>query len=281
MTRRSANPPDYLDAADFSIADMAAAVAMGVLSRPRLIGGAVVAATMFGFFGANAALFQTSEHPRALFATRLSLFDQQAAEQREPLRVLAPKAGETHIRVERQSAVGDTKPEKHPDQGPRGDAKTMSVQSALSEMGLYTGEIDGLEGPKTEAAIIAYQKALGTQQSGRIDGVLLEALNLSAETVAAIPAPKPRPQEPVATTVVPEPVAPLVAVPGTGESAARIARIQAGLRAFGHDQIDIDGVVGSKTRAAITEFQALFRIAQTGEPSVEVEKKMREIGLLN
>ena len=69
-------------------------------------------------------------------------------------------------------------------------------------------------------------------------------------------------------------------VAGSGE-AVRIARIQAGLRAFGHDQIEIDGIAGSQTRDAIAEFQSLFRLAATGEPDAQTEAKMREIGLIN
>jgi peptidoglycan hydrolase-like protein with peptidoglycan-binding domain len=58
-------------------------------------------------------------------------------------------------------------------------------------------------------------------------------------------------------------------------------KIQAGLKAFGNDKIEIDGVMGNRTRAAIREFQSLFGLPVTGEPSEEVYAKMREIGLTN
>ncbi|RUY85717.1 peptidoglycan-binding domain-containing protein, partial [Mesorhizobium sp. M7A.F.Ca.CA.003.01.2.1] len=62
---------------------------------------------------------------------------------------------------------------------------------------------------------------------------------------------------------------------------ARIVKIQAGLKAFGNDDMQLDGVVGARTKAAIKEFQSLFGLPQTGEPDEIVYVKMREIGLTN
>jgi peptidoglycan hydrolase-like protein with peptidoglycan-binding domain len=61
----------------------------------------------------------------------------------------------------------------------------------------------------------------------------------------------------------------------------RIVKIQAGLKAFGNDDMQLDGVVGARTKAAIKEFQSLFGLPQTGEPDEVVYVKMREIGLTN
>ena len=62
---------------------------------------------------------------------------------------------------------------------------------------------------------------------------------------------------------------------------ARIVKIQAGLKAFGNDGIQLDGVVGAQTSAAIREFQSLFGLPVTGAPDEAVYAKMREIGLTN
>ena len=80
--------------------------------------------------------------------------------------------------------------------------------------------------------------------------------------------PKPTPRA--------DPASAAVAVPD-----ARIVKVQAGLKAFGNDDIQLDGVVGSRTRAAIREFQSLFGLPETGEPDPEVYAKMREVGLTN
>jgi peptidoglycan hydrolase-like protein with peptidoglycan-binding domain len=60
-----------------------------------------------------------------------------------------------------------------------------------------------------------------------------------------------------------------------------VVRIQAGLKAFGNDEMEIDGVIGSRTKAAIREFQSLFGLPETGEPDQAVYAKMKEIGLTN
>ena len=48
-----------------------------------------------------------------------------------------------------------------------------------------------------------------------------------------------------------------------------VQKIQAGLKAFGNDGMEIDGVIGSKTRSAIREFQSLFGLPVTGEPDAK------------
>ena len=40
--------------------------------------------------------------------------------------------------------------------------------------------------------------------------------------------------------------------------------------------MEIDGVIGAKTRAAIREFQSLFGLPVTGEPDQKLYAKMRE-----
>jgi peptidoglycan hydrolase-like protein with peptidoglycan-binding domain len=89
-----------------------------------------------------------------------------------------------------------------------------------------------------------------------------------------VPRPAPRPGD---TSAVP------VSVPAASAPApdARIIKIQAGLKAFGIDVMQLDGVVGARTKAAIKEFQSLFGLPETGEPDEVVYAKMREIGLTN
>jgi peptidoglycan hydrolase-like protein with peptidoglycan-binding domain len=52
------------------------------------------------------------------------------------------------------------------------------VQENLRRMGYYRGQVDGLSGPSTRAAIRAYQIDRGLQVTGRIDSELLEDLGL-------------------------------------------------------------------------------------------------------
>jgi len=59
------------------------------------------------------------------------------------------------------------------------DQVIANVQTALQEQGLYQGEVDGLLGPQTRAAIADYQSANGLAETAAIDQPTLESLGMS------------------------------------------------------------------------------------------------------
>jgi peptidoglycan hydrolase-like protein with peptidoglycan-binding domain len=279
-----------------------------VFARPRLVASTVVFCVLFTYFTANAIYAQYRHHPRALFSTRELAFDPDAVRSGAPAAARKKSARETRIVIDRS-------PVRKP---PQGDKTVARVQKALSQMGLYHGAVDGLKGPMTSDAIRNYQKIVGLAQTGEVDTALLGELNQAPAIVSAIPTPRPKREagaEPdaghdVEDAAAPEPenagrlsaaevdsVEAVVATAGNaGEKiaadtaqdqaaetadAGRVARIQAGLRAFGHDAIEIDGVAAGATIEAIREFQRLFRLEPTGLADEAVEAKMREIGLIN
>jgi Putative peptidoglycan binding domain len=54
-----------------------------------------------------------------------------------------------------------------------------NVQSALQEQGYYQGEIDGVLGPQTRAALAEYQSAQGLEPTGLVDEPTLETLGMT------------------------------------------------------------------------------------------------------
>ena len=56
----------------------------------------------------------------------------------------------------------------------------IGAQASLQRMGHYTGAIDGVGGPKTTAALVAFQKAAGLHPSGTLDADTIAALALPA-----------------------------------------------------------------------------------------------------
>lgn len=50
------------------------------------------------------------------------------------------------------------------------------AQSKLHDAGLYSGPIDGLAGPKTHRAVLAYQKKQGMTQTGQLDTATVNSL---------------------------------------------------------------------------------------------------------
>ena len=172
----------------------------------------------------------------------------------------------------------------------KGDPVVEQVQGILKDLDFYSGTVDGISGPNTRKAIQAYQQKVGLNASGEIDALLLDQLGATPKT-ASVPKPQPRPDTQAAVPVSLQTNSGQTnsgqtnsgqtdAAPTQGPD-PRIVKIQAGLKAFGNDDMQLDGVVGARTKAAIKEFQSLFGLPQTGEPDEIVYVKMREIGLTN
>jgi peptidoglycan hydrolase-like protein with peptidoglycan-binding domain len=76
------------------------------------------------------------------------------------------------------------------------DAETLrSVQQTLAQRGFDPGPIDGLWGPRTEAALRSFQQSQGLSASGSLDAQTLAALNVSGGTATATSLPTTRSSE--------------------------------------------------------------------------------------
>lgn len=245
---RSARPVEDEDEIYGSPVRQALAGFGAVIARyPAIAGGSTAFLVALSFVSANALWYQPHFHGSAFFVTR---------EPGGPV-IVEPAADA----------------ERAPERRVASDPQLAKVQSRLSAMGYYDGEVDGLSGPATRKAIGAFQQAKGMPETGLADARLLDSLGIERPgTVARShdPVPQERPDDAAIVTASAEP-----------DDIARIKRVQAGLRAFGNNGIDIDGVVGSRTRSAIKEFQTLFGLPVTGEPDERLYAKMREIGLTN
>lgn len=251
--RRTAREPEYQDAWANPLRSGAAAVLGMVARNPALAGGATAFLVALSFVSANALWYQPYAHSGAFFATReFSRLDRY----QPPV--------ETVIRIERPDPVAP----------PPGDPDIRQVQTVLKDLNFYEGDIDGINGPNTRNAIETYRSTIGMTVTGTVDRELLDQLGASDTTTGSVPAPTPREKalDPEALNL------PDVAPPVPEE---RIIKIQAGLRAFGNEGIQIDGLMGAQTSAAIHEFQVLFGLPDTGQPDAQVYAKMKEIGLTN
>ncbi|MFN7052956.1 MAG: peptidoglycan-binding protein [Gemmobacter sp.] len=68
---------------------------------------------------------------------------------------------------------------------------TASVQTHLIRLGLYDGAADGKRGPRTDAAISAYQRRLGVPVTGAPSDDLLAALSIDEKSPAVRPKERP------------------------------------------------------------------------------------------
>lgn len=230
---------------------VATAAAGGAITRNPVATGAstaLIVATVY--VAANALWYQPHAHRGALFATRDYVRDvTQGPVHAEP---------ETTFVIERPVAPA-----------PVADPTLAKVQRILAELNFYEGKVDGIPGPATSRAIAGYRSKLGLSPSAGIDDELLVQLGVLPTTSGIAPIPAPR------ATVATE------APAGTVDGTALVRKIQAGLRQFGNSGIDIDGVVGQKTRTGIREFQTTFGLKATGEADEAVYARMREMGLVD
>lgn len=255
---RSARQLEEPGAWGWSLSDGASAM-LGMIARnPTLVGGATAFLVALAFVSTNALWYQPHAHSGAFFATR------------DFLRPGAPALpDETTILIER--------PEE-PRHVVVGDPTVKDVQETLRELNFYDGEVDGLFGPNTRVAIESYQSKMGLRVTGIVDESLLDQLGTGSVKPAVLPSPAPRGEvaEPAVASVPDD----AVARPASLVRDERIAKLQAGLKEFGNDAIEIDGLMGARTAAAIREFQSLFGLEVTGEADPAVHAKMKEIGLI-
>ncbi len=205
----------------------------------------------FSFVSANAIWYQPHAHRDAFFPTRdfvRSLYEEQG----EP---------ETTFLIERPDPAARPRP------APVADPVTAEVQRVLRELGFYDGTVDGLSGPATFKAIDTYRQTVGLEGAAKIDATLLEQLGIEPTTSGILPQPAPRE---ILQSSQPD-----------SEAIALTRKVQAGLKVHKYADMEIDGILGARTKAAIEEYQAEAGLAVTGVPDKKLLAKMRAQNLVN
>jgi peptidoglycan hydrolase-like protein with peptidoglycan-binding domain len=113
----------------------------------------------------------------------------------------------------------------------------QDVQSRLRQAGVYNGQIDGLWGADSQAALERYQQSHQLQVTGQLIQATAATLGLDQGALFSVPA---------AAAVPP---------PGDQLRPASVQAIQARLRSLGFYNGAVDGVWGGGTQAAIERFQ--------------------------
>jgi peptidoglycan hydrolase-like protein with peptidoglycan-binding domain len=65
------------------------------------------------------------------------------------------------------------------------DITNVDIQRLLQTLGYYKGDLDGLAGPQTSAAVVEFQKAKGLPETGKVDPKTLSAMFPKAEKKAS------------------------------------------------------------------------------------------------
>lgn len=132
----------------------------------------------------------------------------------------------------------ETQPPRHRErvlsQGTEGSQVT-GLQQRLKAHGFTPGKIDSVFGPRTTASVQAFQQAKGLEVTGVVDRDTWQAL--SAEPQVA------------------SPVTVKDSVLSRGSRGTEVRALQERLEAKGYNPGRIDGILGSRTLAALHEFQ--------------------------
>ncbi|WP_321505199.1 peptidoglycan-binding domain-containing protein [Breoghania sp.] len=198
------------------------------LDNPVAAGGTLVMLLTSCLIVANALSFQPGKHPAPLFSTRAAA----VAETVQPSR-------------------------------PQPSELVTDLQSSLKRIGFYSGPVDGLNGPRTEEAIRAYERASGLAVTGRPSHALRARLILED---VALPRAAPTPPSSPSTSsrsTVPVPVPPAEvgsASSPTGSIGNAMPRetvrsAQSLLSRLGYGPVTVDGLMGGETASAVRRFQ--------------------------
>jgi peptidoglycan hydrolase-like protein with peptidoglycan-binding domain len=127
-------------------------------------------------------------------------------------------------------------------------ANVIALQQFLRGYQLYTGSVDGVYGPDTEAAVLNYQRIRGLSETGVADVATLEAMgfDLPATTPQATPSPQP------------------AAVLSRGDRGANVLALQQQLLNYQLYGGSLDGIYGPETEAAVLNYQRIRGLPETG-----------------
>lgn len=264
--------------------------------HPRGVGGGLCLTVAISFVVANALWYQPGGHPAPFLRTR-DLDDPNAIAGFRPARRAEP-VEMTTFRIQRAGEDGPV------------TASETSAEPQAEPQGLEATR-SGMPPPAAPSASQPGVPPAGMPSQTQADAALTPAPQETAALPVAKVVPIQRPSgdlsaaDPVAAAIRAAERTPAPKPPADIPAAARIARaekqtaedlrptkisvssevelvtqIQRGLVNIAYTDVTIDGVAGAQTRAAIRHFQKHYRLAETGEPSEAVLKKLKSIGAL-
>ncbi len=136
------------------------------------------------------------------------------------------------------------------------DELVSQLQSELAAMSYYDGDIDGIMGPRTEAAIEAYEGDNGLRITGNPSDSLLEHAGYTRRIREALA------ETPSTSSVL---------------NSDRVMLIQTGLAEMGYNPGPVDGRMGDQTRDAIRQFQRDRSMTVTGDITEALIDELRNV----
>jgi peptidoglycan hydrolase-like protein with peptidoglycan-binding domain len=218
-----------------------------VARHPRDAVALMIATAATGTIAVNALFLQTGPHPAPLFALR------QVAPERDAAVLPPPRpAFDNVVRTSFHA--------------PRTRAELVAdIQRGLATRGYYDGAVDGIYGPKTDAAVRDFAQSAHVTVGSEPNEALLQSIVRSA--VKEI---RPAPAASISSSRY-DPIADLI-----GPS-SRVLAVQRTLTDFGYGQIKPTGIAGPETVAAIEKFERARRLPVTGRVSDHLIRELAAV----
>ena len=197
----------------------------------------------------NMLFLQSGLHPAPLFGSVSST--QKAAQPLDRVPVPQPRRVNADLNSTSAAAVSRMPGEIITD-----------MQRELLRRGYYGGPIDGLYGPKTDAAIREFEQAAGLKPSSEPTEMLLQTMRRAPPSLSKANSGPP------SAGPTTEPAAAGIA------SSPRVIALQRALSDYGYGQIKPTGIIDLDTQQAIEKFERERNLPVTRRSS---ERLMREL----
>lgn len=306
MTARKRKSPDRKKAVRQPglLSNLASAAGRAALRHPKPLFGFATLGIVFSFVAANALWYQPGGHPAPFLATR-DADDPNAIAGYRPVRRTAP-ADTTTFRIERASPavtapsvavpvsepVAAPVPAMPPAPRPQTAAPLPAAPMTSKPAPVETARAPAPASVKpAQPAPAPIQKAALPRRPAQNAGVRSEdpvaAAIRAAERLPSMTPPAEIPNARRGAGSIPAAARPPAAVPAavrpsaaTSPSTDLVLQIQRGLSNIAYADVEVDGVAGEQTKAAIRRFEKHYRLPETGEPNAMVLKKLKSIGAL-
>jgi peptidoglycan hydrolase-like protein with peptidoglycan-binding domain len=265
-----------------------------VFENPAMSGGLMVVALTATAIVSNAMFLQSGHHPDPLFMTRPAAVH-QAPKAPVAIPVLRPRPDSAQLPApvlvplprpspaRAQPAVAAPEP---PAVDPMVQL-TTDIQRELARLGLYSGAIDGVTGPRTASAISAYERAAGRRATGQATEELLKAMKapLPPRDVQASGAADPQAAATAAELDQREEArAASIAAEQQARADARMHQnyriVQGALNRIGYGPITVDGQPSQETADAVRRFELDNGLPIGGEATDALIGHMIAIGAI-
>lgn len=218
-----------------------------IARRPADSLALTVALGIVGAIVVNAVALQAGPHPAPLLAAPPAAAVPSAV---PAAPAPPPKASTTGSVAAKQPVEAPPEPREP---AKRTRAQLLSdLQKELARRGYYDGAIDGVMGPKMEAAIRAFEQAAKIRVTGEASEALLKAVQRAPVKKKAGPSP----------------------ATGGDNGARRVLAVQRALTDYGYGPLPPTGKFGEATRAAVEKFERDRKLPPTGRLS---ERVLREL----